>query len=84
MMIYEKMDAIAILKAIGFSGRDVRRIFIFLSMLIGIAGVGMGLLLGYGLSTFIASLPFETASLPTIKTYPVHFSILYYLVGITF
>lgn len=31
MMIYEKMDSIAILKATGFSGNDVKWIFISLS-----------------------------------------------------
>ena len=30
MMIYEKMDTIAILKATGFAGSDVKRIFIFI------------------------------------------------------
>ena len=35
MLIYEKLDSIAILKATGFSGGDVRRIFLALSMVIG-------------------------------------------------
>jgi len=34
MMIYEKMDSIAILKATGFSGDDVKWIFISLSIII--------------------------------------------------
>eukprot|EP01136_Pigoraptor_vietnamica_P008689 Opistho-1_new@44337 len=32
MMIYEKMDTIAILKATGFSGKDVNRIFITIAL----------------------------------------------------
>ena len=84
MMIYEKMDAIAILKAIGFSGRDVKRIFIQLSMMLGAIGGVVGLLLGFVLSTIISHLPFETTALPTLKTYPVNFEILYYLIGISF
>jgi lipoprotein-releasing system permease protein len=35
MMIYEKMDSIAILKATGFSGKDVQRIFLAISLSIG-------------------------------------------------
>lgn len=84
MLIYEKMDSIAILKATGFSGSDVRRIFIYLSMIIGIAGGILGLVLGYSLSVIISNIPFETPSLPTIKTYPVNFNPVYYVIGIIF
>lgn len=84
MMIYEKMDSIAILKATGFSGSDVKWIFISLALIIGIAGGLFGLLAGFTLSKIIGIIPFETASLPTIKTYPVDYKIAYYLIGITF
>jgi exosortase/archaeosortase family protein len=47
MMIYEKMDSIAILKATGFSGNDVKWIFISLSLIIGITGGLFGLLFGF-------------------------------------
>lgn len=84
MLIYEKMDSIAILKATGFSGRDVRMIFLQLSMIIGIVGGVVGLGLGYALSVVVSNIPFETAALPTIKTYPVYFHIQYYFIGISF
>jgi lipoprotein-releasing system permease protein len=84
MMIYEKMDTIAILKATGFSGRDVRRIFLSLSLIIGSAGGLLGLALGYGLSVVLDHLPFETTSMPTIKTYPVAFNPAFYLIGLCF
>jgi lipoprotein-releasing system permease protein len=84
MMIYEKMDSIAILKATGFSGRDVKTIFIILSMIIGIAGGILGLALGFGFSQIIDNLPFETEALPTIKTFPVQYNPLYYFIGISF
>ena len=45
MMIYEKMDTIAILKATGFAGRDVKTVFILIALSIGIAGGLLGLLL---------------------------------------
>jgi len=66
MMIYEKMDSIAILKATGFSGRDVKFIFTGIAAGIGIFGGAIGLLLGFGTSVLIDQVPFETASLPTI------------------
>ncbi len=84
MLIYEKMDAIAILKATGFSGNDVKAIFIQLSMVLGVVGGIIGLTLGYCLSVVISHLPFETSALPTIKTYPVNFELTYYLIGISF
>lgn len=84
MMIYEKMDSIAILKATGFSGSDVKWIFISLSMIIGLAGGILGLVFGFIFSSIIDTIPFETASLPTIKTYPINYNLMYYLIGISF
>ena len=84
MMIYEKMDSIAILKATGFSGNDVKWIFVSLSIIIGLAGGLFGLLFGYIFSSIIDVIPFETASLPTVKTYPVNYNPLFYAIGITF
>jgi lipoprotein-releasing system permease protein len=84
MMIYEKMDSIAILKATGFSGTDVQGVFIFLSLIIGISGGLTGLGLGLLLTYIIDNIPFVTASLPTIKTYPIEYKAIYYVIGISF
>jgi lipoprotein-releasing system permease protein len=84
MMIFEKMDSIAILKATGFSGTDVKNIFIYIAISIGIFGGLLGLLFGLGLSATIDQIPFNTASLPTIKTYPINYNPRFYLIGIVF
>ncbi|MFI5154185.1 MAG: ABC transporter permease [Chitinophagales bacterium] len=84
MMIYEKMDSIAILKATGFSGFDVRLIFLTISLSIGIFGGLMGLLFGFLLSEGIAQIPFTTAALPTIKKYPVSSTPILYFIAIFF
>ncbi|HRH70021.1 MAG TPA: ABC transporter permease [Flavobacteriales bacterium] len=84
MMIYEKLDAIAILKATGFSGSDVRRIFLLLSMIIGIAGGVSGLIGGFALQNIIDNIPFVTAALPTVKTFPIDYSPKYYIIAVTF
>jgi len=81
MMIYEKMDTIAILKAIGFSGRDVNNIFITIALTIGVVGGGFGLIFGFLAGLGIERIPFETEALPTIKTFPVDFNPKYYLIG---
>ena len=84
MLIYEKMNDIAILKAIGFSGKDVQLIFMSQAMIIGIVGGVLGLLIGFGLSNFIDTIPFETEALPTITTFPVNYQVHYYVIGISF
>ena len=84
MMIYEKMDSIAILKATGFSGKDVKRIFLLISLTIGFFGGLSGLLVGFGLSATIDQIPFNTAALPTISTYPINYNPVFYIIGSTF
>ena len=84
MLIYEKMNDIAILKATGFSGSDVKLIFISQSFIIGLVGGLLGLIMGFGISVLIDNAPFETEALPTIKTFPVNFDPLYYVAGMIF
>lgn len=84
MMIYEKMDSIAILKATGFSGKDVNRIFIIIALTIGVVGGFVGLLFGFGSSVLISQIPFATESLPTVETYPVDFNPMFYAIGAIF
>ena len=84
MMIYEKMDSIAIIKAIGFSGKDVNLIFIFIALSIGVFGGILGLLVGFGMSNIIDNIPFNTESLPTVKTYPINYNPLFYIIGAIF
>lgn len=84
MLIYEKMNDIAILKATGFSGRDVRQIFLSQAMLIGLMGGVLGLLIGYGVSVIIDNTPFDTEALPTIKTMPVNYDPMFYFIGVFF
>ncbi len=84
MLIYEKMNDIAILKATGFSGKDVQLIFMSQALIIGIVGGVLGLVLGFILSSVIDNIPFETQALPTITTYPINFRIWHYYIGIIF
>lgn len=81
MMIYEKMDSIAILKATGYSGSDVKWVFVTIALTIGLFGGLLGLLFGFGLSATIGQVPFETASLPTVKTYPINYNPTFYVIG---
>lgn len=84
MMIYEKMDTIAILKATGFSGSDVRKVFLGIAITIGIIGGMSGLFFGFLVSLLIDQVPFKTAALPTVTTYPIDYNPVYYTIGIIF
>jgi lipoprotein-releasing system permease protein len=84
MMIYEKMDSIAILKATGFAGSDVKKIFISISLSIGVAGAFAGVVFGFLISIAIDSIPFSAPSLPSVDTYPIDYGLQYYSVAIVF
>jgi len=84
MLIYEKMNDIAILKATGFSGKDVQLIFMSQAMIIGFVGGVLGLLIGFGLASIIATIPFQTEALPTVETYPINMNPLFFIIGFLF
>ncbi|KAA5826236.1 ABC transporter permease [Algibacter amylolyticus] len=84
MLIYEKMNDIAILKATGFSGKDVQLIFMSQAMIIGFVGGVLGLLIGFGLTSLIETIPFKTEALPTVETYPINKDPLYFIIGFSF
>jgi len=50
MMVMEKTRDIAVLMSLGTRRRQVRNVFIFQGVLIGVVGTAIGLLLGYALS----------------------------------
>ncbi|QCE43342.1 ABC transporter permease [Psychroserpens sp. NJDZ02] len=84
MLIYEKMNDIAILKAVGFSGNDVQYIFMSQALIIGVVGGLLGLLIGLICTNIISTIPFKTDALAKIETYPIDFSIWYYVIGFSF
>ncbi len=84
MLIYEKMDTIAILKATGYAGNDVKKIFISISLSIGVAGALAGVFFGILLSAIIDAIPFSSPSIPNVTTYPIDYGIQYYLIAIIF
>jgi lipoprotein-releasing system permease protein len=84
MFIYEKMNDIAILKATGFTGSDVKWLFITQALIIGFIGGSLGISIGYLGSAFIDKIPFVTEALPTVKTYPINYDPMFYVTGVLF
>ena len=55
-IVMEKTKDIAILKSMGFHARDIRLIFLFEGMIVGVIGSTLGLLMGAGLMAGLAQL----------------------------
>ncbi|TAE15384.1 MAG: ABC transporter permease [Bacteroidetes bacterium] len=84
MTIYEKMKDIAILKAMGFAGGDVREIFLIQALTIGFMGAATGLMLGFILSVWVGTIPFDSGGFLAMNTFPINYDIRYYIIGFVF
>lgn len=84
MMIYEKMTDIAILKAIGYTDKDIRRIFLSEAMLIGVAGGVLGLITGLVISIIAASIPFRIEGFVSSERLNINFNPLFYTIAFIF
>ncbi|MBY0424796.1 MAG: FtsX-like permease family protein, partial [Cytophagales bacterium] len=84
MTIYDKMKDIAILKATGFAGRDIRNIFIIQSLTIGFFGGLAGLLIGFLLSLALGQVPFDSGGFLSIDHYPINYDPRFYMIGMGF
>jgi lipoprotein-releasing system permease protein len=84
MNIINKMKDIAILKATGFQGKDITAIFLFQSLIIGILGGLLGLVVGFVFCYLLSRTPFPEGTIIRIDTYPVNFIPLHYVLGILF
>ncbi len=84
MTIQNKLKDIAILKAQGFAGRDVRTIFLTEAITIGLMGALTGLAIGYLMSYGVWNLPFPKNDAISITRYPVTFHWQHYAFGVIF
>lgn len=58
-VVFEKIRDIAILKSMGFTEADIRRIFVLEGLAIGVVGTLVGWLIGYGLVELLGSIDFK-------------------------
>jgi lipoprotein-releasing system permease protein len=84
MNIINKMKDIAILKATGFQGKDITGIFLLQSLMIGITGGALGLLVGFFFSYLLSITPFPAGEFLRLDTFPVNFKPIHYLEGVFF
>lgn len=81
MTVNEKIKEIAILKAMGFNGKDVVEIFLTQSVIIGLIGGLTGLMLGGAIVKIVDNVPFEMGPLTTL---PVAYDSSDYLMAFAF
>ena len=74
IITHEKSRDIAILKSLGFTQRDIRRIFLTEGVLMGLVGSMLGWALGFALT---AALGTVTLELPGRTTEPVNLPVIY-------
>lgn len=79
MIIYEKMPDIAILKAIGYKDRDIMQIFITESLIIGLIGGLMGLILGFTLQKIIGSIKMDVKGFVSMEYLRFNTSTTFYM-----
>lgn len=84
MIIYEKMPDIAILKAIGYKDSDIRKIFLTESLIIGIIGGLLGLLLGFALQKIIGSVKMDIKGFVSMEYLRFNSSPTFYLFAYCF
>ncbi len=66
MTVNEKIREIAILKAMGFDGKDIVQIFLIQSIIIGLLGGISGMGLGYVVSYTVNQIPFQIGGLENL------------------
>lgn len=84
MIIYEKLPDIAILKAIGFKDKDIIKIFLTESLIIGLSGGILGLCLGFILQKIIGSIRMNVKGFVTLEYLQFNSSVSFYMFAFLF
>jgi lipoprotein-releasing system permease protein len=80
-IVYEKSRDIAILKSIGLTEADIRRTFLMQGVLIGMIGAVLGWLIGYGLTSLLASIRFDVGNMVRNDRFFLAWSLTHYAFG---
>ena len=84
MMIYEKMNDIAILKSIGYTDVDIRNIFLLEALIIGFIGGFFGLIIGFMISWITSIIPTNIEGFVSSEYLNINFDPAFYLLAFLF
>ena len=84
MMIYEKMNDIAILKSIGYTDIDIRNVFLSEALIIGFLGGLLGLVIGFVISWITSIIPTNIEGFVSSEYLSINFDPLFYLLAFAF
>lgn len=82
--VIQKRKDIAVLKTLGYAGKDLVFIFLAQSFIIGLLGSVLGVVFGYLISYTISLAPLETSDFIIVDTYPITFEAQFYVLGASF
>lgn len=84
MIIYEKMPDIAILKAIGYKDKDIRKLFLMESIFIGITGGILGLVMGFVVTKVLGNIKMNVQGFVSMEYLPFNSSPVFYVFAMFF
>ena len=79
MIVIEKTKEIAILRSMGYTRRDIARIFLWLGVIVLIAGTVLGWALGAGVTYGVSKLPIRIRGIFSTDNFVVAWSIWHYV-----
>jgi lipoprotein-releasing system permease protein len=79
MIVLEKTKEIAILRSMGYTRRDIARIFLWLGFIVLVAGTVLGWLFGAGVTYGVSKLPIRIRGIFTTDSFVVAWSIWHYV-----
>ena len=81
MLVIEKTKEIAILRSMGYTRRDISRIFLWLGAIVLVIGTVGGWVLGAGVTYGVSKWPIRITGIFTADTFQVYWSVWHYLVA---
>jgi lipoprotein-releasing system permease protein len=83
-IVMEKTRDIAIMKAMGFHARDLKRIFLLEGLIVGVLGSGLGVLLGLVLMQVLGQVAIRPPGVSEVVHLPVWWGAEQYALAVTF
>ncbi len=81
MLVIEKTKEIAILRSMGYSRRDISRIFLWLGAIVLVIGTLGGWALGLAVTYGVSKWPIHITGIFTAETFQVHWSFTHYVIA---